>query len=815
MKLKSISTLLLFTCLCCRSSQLYGQIENADALPKQFDLLGQEPLQWMQNLLQSSATGLREMALYQGFALNWMPRGLPQNGGHWINGLNWSSNLSGWDPGFSYAGLYGGIRTQQVNNAYEINAFGLSGQAGTSYSATNPALFSKAKSITSRISNATSMQEIRIQLHTGKSIKPFSMNLEAIYQKTPAGYLANGLKERKGFLWAIEKTISMQHQLHFSFWWSPVVQGKRAPTVHEMFVLSKDPLYNPSWGWKAGQAFYVNTKKSNAPVLSFQYEFKNNKGNTIQLNLGAVLGTQSTTQLDWSKSTDPRPDYYKYLPSFATDPALKIELTNRFISNPALLQIQFDELIQKNTKSKTGAAQYIINERVQQLQLLRAAVLVNKSIGLNHSWSTGLHLKVDKIHYTNRVADLLGAQFYFNYNTWVNDEGLATAFQNDIESPDRKIKLNETWGAAYALYNQSIQAWTSMVGATRLIEWGIGFQLGLDQMQRKGYNQNGLYPTISKGISAWALFPTQQYQAYIRYKFNGRWYLTTRIFQSWEAPTANELYTNPSNHALHNPFLLPLVQTGTEIKLQMMGSNFKANASFYRQVNQNERQYKLFYHDFYNAFVSASAGQIKTIHQGFESFIETNWSSPIQLSMANSYGWFQIANQPLYEIRLSDNLYKVQSGSLLLKNFPATAYPQAVQAITLNYQPTYALRFSYSLVYASRRAISQDLFRRSSWTKENVEDENAWKEISAIVWAPDQWVSNLFVSKSFQLPSVKNKISLRLTGSIRNLLDVSIPSLVFEQSRFDYKNFNLQKFPTKQINDLGRTYTIGVQIISL
>ena len=52
---------------------------------------------------------------------------------------------------------------------------------------------------------------------------------------------------------------------------------------------------------------------------------------------------------------------------------------------------------------------------------------------------------------------------------------------------------------------------------------------------------------------------------------------------------------------------------------------------------------------------------------------------------------------------------------LWLKNFPATAYPQAVQAITLNYQPTYALRFSYSLVYASRRAISHDYFRRSDW----------------------------------------------------------------------------------------------------
>jgi hypothetical protein len=217
--------------------------------------------------------------------------------------------------------------------------------------------------------------------------------------------------------------------------------------------------------------------------------------------------------------------------------------------------------------------------------------------------------------------------------------------------------------------------------------------------------------------------------------------------------------------------------------------------------------------------VRASLGQMKTMHQGIETFIETNWSSPIQLSMANSIGWYIIINEPLYEIRLSDNLFKVQSGKLLLNHFPANAYPQAVQAATINYQPFYSLRLSYTILYASRRAISHDLFRRSSWAKENTMIDS-WEIIQKPVYAPNQWVSNLFISKNFQIKTIRNSasvktVSLRLTASIRNILNTVIPSLVFEQSRYDYKNFKADKFPEKYIYDLGRTYTIGLQLSAL
>ncbi len=353
--------------LSCNYKKAYAQVESTDALHRHFDLLGQESIYWTPNLLQSNFAGLNEMALYQGFAVNWIPRGLAESKGNTINGIDWHSNLNGWDPSFSYSGLYGGIKSDAVVHAYGVSAFGLGGQSGNRFSSSKASQFPISRSVSTRISNASTMQELRIQFHSGRGKKSTWLNIEAIYQNTPRGFLANGMKDRKGLLLSFEKLIMDKHHLGFSFWWSHAVQGKRAPTVQEIYDIAKDPLYNPSWGWKAGNPFYANTKKNNAPVLNFQYDYKANNGNTVTLNLGGVIGTQSTTQLDWSKTADPRPDYYKYLPSFALDPLLKNKLLNVYAKHPDLLQIQFDQIVVKNQSNLNGASKYIINQHQQSL----------------------------------------------------------------------------------------------------------------------------------------------------------------------------------------------------------------------------------------------------------------------------------------------------------------------------------------------------------------------------------------------------------------------------------------------------------------
>ena len=209
--------LLFSCCIYINVNPLIAQIENADALPKQFDIIGESSIYWVPNLLQSSNGGLQEMAQYHGFALNWIPRGLLSNRGNQINGIDWRTNLNGWDPSFSYAGLYRGFKTINLNPPYGMNAFGISGPSGNSFMSSNAALFTKTKSISTSVSNATTMQELRLQWHSGLFKKTYFINVGAVLQKTPLGYLANGIKDRQGFLLSIEKLISEKNNWDFLF----------------------------------------------------------------------------------------------------------------------------------------------------------------------------------------------------------------------------------------------------------------------------------------------------------------------------------------------------------------------------------------------------------------------------------------------------------------------------------------------------------------------------------------------------------------------------------------------------------------------
>jgi hypothetical protein len=93
-----------------------------------------------------------------------------------------------------------------------------------------------------------------------------------------------------------------------------------------------------------------------------------------------------------------------------------------------------------NTASVSKRSFYIINKNRADIILARASALYKLEI--NNYWSTnvGIQIAKDKIHHSNVIDNLLGGQFYYNYNGWVIDDGLINSFQNNIQSPDQKIK---------------------------------------------------------------------------------------------------------------------------------------------------------------------------------------------------------------------------------------------------------------------------------------------------------------------------------------------------------------------------------------
>ena len=808
MKIQSLYFFMIFVLI---TKPVFSQIDEEIAKQWIYDE-NERGYNWVPTLLKAKSNSTNSLSQYNGYVFNWIPRGQAYSVSNNIDGINWDSNLNGWNASFSYTGMYRIFHSKGSDENFEYSNEGYSKSFKTNYMTTGANLFKKGWMIHTGFSNNSYVNEMHIQYSTGRFKNGWSSHSFFVFQTTPNGLLPNGFKKIVGGSISIDKTIKRNQLVGFTLWWDHADQGKVSPSVLETYTLTSIRNYNPSWGWLGGQAYYPNHKKTNVPVASIRYEKKWEEKATLQINAGLAVGEQQTSQLDWTSTADPRPDYYRYLPSYSKDSNLRSQLTSWFKANPQALQINFDQITKINIASVSKRSFYIINQNIAKVLLARASLLLK--FQLNNYWSgdAGVHFARDQIHYYNLIENLLGGQYYYNYNGWVNDDGVANNFQNDLLYPDRKVKLGEKWGADYEIQSVQVNSWIQFRNINPKWEFSSGFNYAMDLFQRNGFNKNGLFATNSLGSSSVFSFPSLGLKGQFLYKFSGRFYARSILFNQQYAPNASSVFLDPSLHTHVTPFLLPLIKNGIDLSIYYRGVDTKATISAYYSNIFNEAEKRLFYHDRYASFVYGVTGQKETIFQGFEASIETSVLNFMQVEASANFGNYFIANNPLYEILLTNDLYKVESGILRLKKLPAATVPEITQAISLQFQPSFTSRISLVGVYSAKRAISYDEYRRSALVLDPISSDVLYNNIHNVTYLTPQFVLNASMSKSFIIKQGKLNLPIYCNFSLKNLLNTMIPVLVYEQSRFDYVNLNPQKFPLKYLFDPGTTYSLGFQL---
>ena len=786
--------------------------QNEEELTKQWVYDENErTYNWVPTLLKSNKNILSSLSQFNGYVFNWIPRGQSYNNSTMIDGINWASNLNGWNASFSYAGMYKIFHQKESDENLEYSSEGYSKNYRTSYLTTSANLFKSGWQLHTGFSNASYMNEGRIQYSAAGNQNEWSLHSLLVFQNTPNGFSPSGFKKLKGAAFSFDKSFYNNQSIGLTLWWNQTSQGKQAPSVLETYTLSHQRNYNPSWGWLDGQAYYPNSKYTNVPVLSIRYEKNWSDKATIQINLGVAVGEQGTSQLDWTSTADPRPDYYRYLPSYSKDSNTRSQLNKWFESNPQALQINFDKIQKINAASVSKRSFYIINKNSANIISSRASALYK--FQLNNAWgmNAGIQIAKDNIHYFNVLDNLLGGQFFYNYNGWVIDDGIVNSFQNNIERPDQKIKVGERWGPDFDLQSMQTTSWFQIKNTSPRWEFSTGLNYATDLFQRNGFNKNGLFLNNSFGKSSLFYFPSVGFKGEVLYKFSGRIYARSIFFNQQYAPNSAAVFLDPSLHAFQTPFLLPLLKNGIDLTLYFRGVDTKIMLSAYFQSVKNESEKRFFYHDRYNSFVYGVVGQKESIYQGFESSLETLLFNFLQLEMSINVGKYFISNNPLYEILLANDMYKVESGLLRLKNLPASTSPEITEAVSIHVQPTYTTRISITGIYAAKRAISYDYYRRSPIVLDTISNQAVYSNLHNVSYLPGQFVLNASLTKSFNLKYGKQKLPIYCNFIFKNLLGTLIPVLVFEQSRFDYINVNPNKFPLKYLYDQGITYAIGIQ----
>ena len=237
----------------------------------------------------------------------------------YLAGVKMNDAVTGYSPFSLWSGLNEAMRSKETVNGSEVSDFGFGGYNGL----TN--IFANASNVRKgwRGSVLTNSSLYRLRLMGTYASGPldngwsYAVNVSArlggndwidgVYYRSFAYYLA------------ADKKFGDAHQLGFVFFSTPGQRGAQNASTQEVYDLMGDNMYNSNWGYQNGRVRNARVRKTNEPIAILKYDYTPSDRFQASATLLYRFGKNGYTALDWYDAQDPRPDYYRNLPSYFYD----------------------------------------------------------------------------------------------------------------------------------------------------------------------------------------------------------------------------------------------------------------------------------------------------------------------------------------------------------------------------------------------------------------------------------------------------------------------------------------------------------------
>ena len=199
-------------------------------------------------------------------------------------------------------------------------------------------------------------------------------------------------------------------------------RGLRSGSVEESFSLLGDNLYNPNWGRQNEDVRSSRVRQDYMPFAMMAYARPIGKSTHMRLSLGGRYGERSYSSLGWYGAMTPRPDNYRYLPSYYADEQVAMTVADEWRrGNEQYTQINWAELYHQNSMSNRGAV-YALEDRVKRLARAEMSLRFSSDLGSGFSASYGLQGRYNSSRNFKRMNDLLGAPYLVDIDYYLLDD---------------------------------------------------------------------------------------------------------------------------------------------------------------------------------------------------------------------------------------------------------------------------------------------------------------------------------------------------------------------------------------------------------
>ncbi len=781
------------------------------------------------SLLTSSWDIFSRTAAYNFGVARFKVRGLGnQYGTMSLNGMQ----MNNLDDGFIAWSIWGGLndvmRRKQNNTSLEPSYFDFGGLAG----ATNVSLLAsdswKQTRVSYAISNRSYRNRVMATYSTGMMKNGWAFTISGSRRWAQEGFKPGTFYDAYAGFISVDRRLSDNQLINLVALVSPNKRGGSAGATREMYDLAGSHYYNSYWGWQDGKKRNSRVSNSIQPIVILRHVWKINSDTELNTSVGMQSGQYGRTRLDWYNAPDPRPDYYRYMPSYQRDEVAGERLKELFLNDENLKQVNWNAIYQYNRLGgnsllkEIGYTGDITNENFSNYVLqsqhrdpLRLSFNTNiqAAIGENTSLFGGVNYVQQKTHHYQVLEDLLGGTFYINRDKFaVRDfPNSKDKIQYDLNNPDKIVRVGDDYGYNYDINTSIAKGWGKALFSFDKIDAYVAFELSNTSFYRKGYYKNGKFPENSFGKSDLHSFFDYGLKSGLTYKFNGRNYIFVNGIMMTKAPFARAAFLSARtrNEVVKDLKSEKILGGEAAYVYKSPKISFKA-LTYYTTIN-DKLVTRSFYHDLQRSFVNYIMSGINEVHLGTELSAEVKLTSSFSVSGVAALGQYFYNSRPNATIAQDNNAEVLTKKTVYINQFRLPGTPQKAMSLGLRYNsPKYwfaTLSFNYF------DDIWMDFFpdRRTADAVNGIDKDSQpdlWYSVITQEKLPSNYTLDFFGGKSFKLP---HRRYIYLNVGVSNILNnTNFITGGYEQSRFDFESKDVSRYPSKYFYAYGTNYFISV-----
>ena len=764
-----------------------------------------------------------------------------------INGILMNDPETGRPVFSNWGGLNDAFRNSVLVEGLGRTDAGFGGLGGLTAYSTRASQYRKQISVGYAFSNRSYNHRLNASIGTGEMGNGWYLMAMASARYAGKGYTEGTFYEAASYFLSVEKKINEQHSLDLTFFGAPSQRGGSAPVVQEAYDLSGTNYYNPNWGYQTidenGKQVIRNSRVSHyhQPMAQLTWYWTPNQRTQFNTTAFYFSGPGGQTSLEWGEAPDPRPDYYRNLPSYYeghshSSAEYEAQLQAWLDRDPSVTQIDWDGLYNANRghlftvenangeegNTVTGkASKYILAERHYDKHQMGAATYFKHEFKPNLIMAGGLSVSASRTHYYEMVNDLLGGDFYYDINKYAENQETDEC-QVDLNNPNHVAKVGDIISYNYYANRNYGKIWDQIDYLVGNWDMYLGLQFSFTQIWREGLFKNGAFADNSFGRDEMHNYFDPAVKAGVTYAINGRNHIVANMAYIYQAPQFRDIYVSPrTRHTLVEGKLGSECINAFDLGYQYRSPIFKFRATGYYYTYRNLIWNRSFYcenvyqntttsaNSYTSEFVNFIMTGINQRSVGLEMGAEYKVTPTITLQAAAANGIHVYNNNPIFSVYDDNNAEAyIQDQVAYLKDYHVSSGPETVASLGIRYNDPKNWWVSMNANYLANMYFDISPYNHTEYGMLHyAQGDIRIEDVLAQNPLKPAFTLDLFAGYSRRY---KGYYGL-LTVSVNNILNNKSAVLYgYDQLRFDANNPDM--FPSKYSYMYGTNFFINLTI---